>query len=156
MNSPTHRLLVVIEGSERDAAVLTAATRLLRPDSAIVLLRVVAPSPESDRIGDLLPGIDRSERAAQDELRRQACAFAGHAAETVVLVGPDADAEIAAWIDGHPVDAVVIPARERRGFGLLWPGRRAPRLARLGHTPVITVYPAPAAPAPVRQTLPAA
>lgn len=146
MNPITHTLLVVTEGVPRDADVLAAAARLLRPDSHVVLMRVLPPpaTNEAPATGDLLPPVDRAERHALDELRSQARAFPGNRVTPVVLVGSDPDAEIARWIASHPVDAVVIPARERRGLGLLWPGRRAPRLAQLGHTPVITVYPAPA------------
>jgi hypothetical protein len=156
MNLEPHRLLVVTDGSQRDAAVLTAAVGLLRPTTAVTLLRVVTPPADGSRLDDLLPAVDRAERAAMSALRRQACGLAGPNTAAVVLVGDDADAEIAAWVEAHPVDAVLMPAPERRGLGLLWPGRRAPRLTRLGHTPVITVYPASPAGPTRRQTLPAA
>jgi|GEM_PF-3826187 len=144
MNPTTHTLLVITEGVPRDADVLAAAARLLRPDSHVILMRVLPPPAASEAPApDLLPAVDRAERHALDELRLQARAFPGNRVTPVVLVGSDPDEEIARWLAAHPVDAIVIPARERRGFGLLWPGRRAPRLAQLGHTPVITVYPVP-------------
>ena len=150
------RLLVITDGSPRDADVLYTAAQLLRPHGVVTLLRVVAPPVECGDGDDLLPAVDRAEHAALDALGRQTRAFGSARTERVVLVGADAEAEIAAWIEMHPVAAVVLPARARRGLGVFWPGRRESRLARLGNTPVITVYPAPEARTAKRATLPAA
>lgn len=140
----THRLLVVSEGTSRDAAVLATAATLLRAGSGVVLLRVIAPpAANAEPVGDLIAPVDRAERAALAALRRLACALPGARVTPVVLVGTDRDAEIARWLATNAADAVVIPARERRWFCLLWPGRRAPRLAGSSHTTVLTVYPAP-------------
>lgn len=150
MTAQQYRLLVVTDGSSADAEVLAAAARLVRPgDTDVTLLRVVVPPPgvaRSSGVGpnDLLPAIDRAEREARAALRRQACAFPGQQVMPVVLVSARPDDEIARWLAAHPMDEIVLRARERHGLLRPWSGHAAATLARRGHAAVLAVYPAAA------------
>lgn len=119
MTASTGTIVVILDGSERDTAVVQAAAHLSAADSRQVTLlraeRSVKSFP-SDSPMDLLAATDRLERQADRVLQTQAQAFAGQALERVLLVGRQPEREIAGWLRRHPVDCVVVAAAESRGL----------------------------------------
>ena len=126
------KLIVPIDRSHRDAAIIPYAADIAVPLRAYLAIAHIVPAPRS-----LLPGVVREAEAYADAVAQELRAK-GLEAESFVGRGDPADL-ILSLIYDLPADMVVMATRGRRGVGKMVLGSVADTILHLCPVPLLLV-----------------